>query len=39
VADHVVFMDQGRIVESGAPDAVLGKPSHPRTAAFLAKVL
>uniref|UniRef100_A0A9E7ZSZ7 Amino acid ABC transporter ATP-binding protein n=1 Tax=Bosea sp. NBC_00436 TaxID=2969620 RepID=A0A9E7ZSZ7_9HYPH len=39
VADQVVFMEAGRIVESGAPADVLGSPSHPRTREFLAKVL
>jgi polar amino acid transport system permease protein len=39
VADTVVFMDAGRIVEVGAPEKVLGAPEHPRTAEFLAKVL
>ena len=39
VADRVVFMDGGRIVEQGAPGDVLGKPSHPRTREFLARVL
>ncbi|KRE16996.1 ectoine/hydroxyectoine ABC transporter ATP-binding protein EhuA [Bosea sp. Root381] len=39
VADTVVFMDAGRIVEAGPPEKVLGAPEHPRTAEFLAKVL
>ncbi len=39
VADTVVFMDQGRIVESGPPDQVFNHPRQARTAAFLAKVL
>jgi len=39
VADTIVFMDGGRIVESGAPSQVLGNPSHPRTREFLSKVL
>ncbi|MCA8295072.1 amino acid ABC transporter ATP-binding protein [Burkholderia aenigmatica] len=39
VADTVVFMDGGRIVESGPPSAVLAAPSHPRTREFLSKVL
>ena len=39
VADRVVFMDDGLVVEQGHPDAVLSKPQHPRTRAFLAKVL
>ena len=36
VADQVVFMEQGRIVEIGHPDQVFDRPTHPRTAAFLA---
>jgi polar amino acid transport system ATP-binding protein len=36
VADWVVFVDGGRIVEEGQPTDVLGRPSEPRTRAFLA---
>jgi polar amino acid transport system ATP-binding protein len=39
VADTAVFMDHGRIVESGRPADVLGAPAHERTRAFLAAVL
>ncbi|WP_369245522.1 amino acid ABC transporter ATP-binding protein [Streptomyces sp. R41] len=39
VADTVVFMDDGRIVEQGAPADVLDRPRHERTRAFLSKVL
>lgn len=39
VADSVVFMDGGRIVEQGTPAEVLDNPRHDRTRAFLAKVL
>ncbi|MCX4975712.1 amino acid ABC transporter ATP-binding protein [Streptomyces sp. NBC_00620] len=39
VADTVVFMDDGRVVEQGAPGDVLDKPQHERTRAFLSKVL
>ncbi len=39
VADTVVFMDDGVVVESGPPAEVLAAPSHERTRAFLAKVL
>ncbi|GAA3680153.1 amino acid ABC transporter ATP-binding protein [Nocardioides ginsengisoli] len=38
VADTVVFMDGGVVVESGPPAQVLGDPQHPRTRAFLAQV-
>jgi polar amino acid transport system ATP-binding protein len=39
VADNVVFLDGGRIVESGPPASVLANPSHERARAFLAAVL
>ncbi|GIG36716.1 amino acid ABC transporter ATP-binding protein [Cellulomonas pakistanensis] len=38
VADTVVFMDDGRVVEKGPAAQVLGSPAHPRTRAFLDKV-
>jgi len=39
VADTIVFMDDGRIVESGPPARVLGNPAQARTREFLSKVL
>ncbi|MEV0980290.1 amino acid ABC transporter ATP-binding protein [Streptomyces sp. NPDC049915] len=39
VADTVVFMADGRIVEQGPPGEVLDAPRHERTRAFLSKVL
>jgi polar amino acid transport system ATP-binding protein len=39
VADTVVFMDAGVVVESGRPSEVLSNPRHERTKAFLSKVL
>ncbi|UCM92000.1 amino acid ABC transporter ATP-binding protein [Streptomyces marincola] len=39
VADTVVFMDEGLIVERGSPRQVLDRPANPRTRAFLSKVL
>jgi polar amino acid transport system ATP-binding protein len=39
VADRVVFMDAGLVVEQGKPADVLGNPRHERTRAFLSKVL
>jgi polar amino acid transport system ATP-binding protein len=39
VADTVVFMDEGAVVESGAPAEVISTPRHERTKAFLSKVL
>ena len=38
-ADRLVFIDEGRIVESGLPDEVFSNPSHERTRAFFAKIL
>ncbi|MGW4482481.1 amino acid ABC transporter ATP-binding protein [Amycolatopsis sp. NPDC004368] len=39
VADKVLFMDGGVVVESGPPDQVIGDPRHERTKSFLARVL
>jgi polar amino acid transport system ATP-binding protein len=39
VADQLVFMDAGVIVESGNPREVLSNPKHERTQAFLSKLL
>ncbi|MEP4195226.1 MAG: amino acid ABC transporter ATP-binding protein [Aliishimia sp.] len=39
VADRVVFMDQGQIVESAAPETFFGNPKNPRTQKFLEQVL
>ncbi len=39
VADRLVFMDGGVVVEAGAPRDVLDNPQHPRTQAFLESVL
>ena len=39
VADTVVFMDQGVVVESGSPKEVIENPSEPRTKAFIKSVL
>ena len=39
VGDTVVFMDQGAVVEAGAPQDVVGDPRHERTRSFLSKVL
>jgi polar amino acid transport system ATP-binding protein len=39
VADTVVFMDGGVVVESGSPSEVLTNPRHERTQAFLSQVL
>jgi general L-amino acid transport system ATP-binding protein len=39
VADRVVFMDHGAIVEQGTPQEVFGSPKEERTRAFLSKIL
>ncbi|MBF0781141.1 MULTISPECIES: amino acid ABC transporter ATP-binding protein [unclassified Granulicatella] len=39
VADHVVFMDKGLIVEEGAPQDIFNNPKEERTRAFLSRVL
>jgi polar amino acid transport system ATP-binding protein len=39
VGDALVFMDDGVVVEAGDPRRVLTDPQHPRTQAFLSKVL
>lgn len=39
VADKVIFMDGGYIVEEGKPEDVIGNPQHKRTQDFLSKVL
>ena len=38
VADYVVFMDAGVVVEQGPPRAVIGNPRHERTQAFLSRM-
>ncbi len=38
IADRVVFLDEGRIVEQGPPGEVLGAPKQPRTQQFLRRI-
>lgn len=38
-ADHVYFIDEGLIVESGTPDEIFDNPKHERTKAFFDKIL
>lgn len=38
VADRVIFMDEGQVVEDGPPDDVLRNPREPRTQAFLSAI-
>jgi general L-amino acid transport system ATP-binding protein len=39
VADRVVFMDEGQIVEVAPPKAFFESPRHERTKAFLSQIL
>ena len=39
VADRVIFMDEGHIIEENKPNELFDNPQNPRTQAFLAKVL
>ena len=39
VADRVLFMDRGVILEQGTPQEVFGNPQDERTRLFLSKVL
>ncbi|QQN67163.1 amino acid ABC transporter ATP-binding protein [Bradyrhizobium diazoefficiens] len=39
VASRVLFMDQGQVVESGAPEQILGSPQQQRTKDFISAVL
>ena len=39
VADHVIFLGDGRVVEEGPPDEVIKSPKHERLRAFLHQIL
>ena len=39
VANRVIFMDEGKIVEEGTPEEIFNNPQNPRTQDFLKKVL
>lgn len=39
VADRIIFMDGGVVLEDGTPDEVIDNPQHDRTKEFLSKVL
>jgi ABC-type polar amino acid transport system ATPase subunit len=39
VADWVMFIDQGRIVEEGSPEQMLARPTQDRLATFLTRVI
>ena len=38
VANKVIFMDDGKILEAGTPDEIFNHPKFPRTAEFLSSV-
>ncbi len=38
LASEIVFMEEGRIVEKGAPEKIFGDADHPRTRAFCSKI-
>ncbi len=39
VSDRVIFMDDGLLIEENTPDELFNNPQHPRTQAFLSKIL
>jgi ABC-type polar amino acid transport system ATPase subunit len=39
VADRVIFMDEGRIVEEATPEEFFSQPKHERSKEFLAQIL
>ena len=39
VGNRILFMDGGKILEQGSPEAVFGNPQNPRLKDFLSKVL
>ena len=39
VANRVIFMDQGQIIEQNAPEAFFSNPQHERTKLFLSQIL
>ena len=39
VANHVIFMDEGKLIEQGSPAEIFDNPHHPRLKEFLSKVL
>jgi ABC-type histidine transport system ATPase subunit len=39
VGTHLVFMDEGTVLEEGRPAEVFANPQHERTRAFLSRIL
>ena len=38
IADRVIFMDEGKIIEQGTPDEIFNHPKHERLKEFLSKL-
>jgi ABC-type polar amino acid transport system ATPase subunit len=38
VADEIIFMDNGAVLETGSPTKLLSNPEHERTRKFLGKI-
>jgi polar amino acid transport system ATP-binding protein len=39
IADRVLFLDEGRILEEGPPDRIFSRPENPRTEQFLQRII
>jgi ABC-type polar amino acid transport system ATPase subunit len=39
IADRVIFMDEGKIIEVASPEKMFNAPAHERTKSFLARIL
>ena len=39
IADRVVFLDEGLVVEEGPPDLIFREPTQPRTLEFLQRII
>ena len=39
VSDRVIFMDDGRVSETGTPEVLFSRPQNPRTQEFLRAIL
>ncbi|HPD13168.1 MAG TPA: glutamine ABC transporter ATP-binding protein GlnQ, partial [Bacilli bacterium] len=39
IANRIIFMDEGKILEEGTPQEIFNNPKNPRTKDFLSKVL
>jgi ABC-type polar amino acid transport system ATPase subunit len=39
VANRVIFMDEGRVIEEASPETIFTNPKHERTKAFLSRIL